>query len=235
MTTEVTKLFEDLSINEDEVSSIIHDILYELIDKIKERAPVKCSICKKEGHNKLKCKQKEVASNDPYIESVLRMRYNSFQRYLKETMEILKKAGGIRLPGIPEDISENIIKFAIHKNRDTTSTWDCKGDLFSRDEGKQECKCFTSTGPLSFTPSSGWDIIYFMDATKCKEDKYTIYKLPWKMESNEWKRIKISNTQTFEDQCKQGRRPRITWMSLYPQISQHCTKIFDGTFEDLFC
>ena len=52
------------------------------------------------------------------------------------------------MPSIPEDISENLIKFMIHKYGDISSNWSCKtGDLLSSIEGKQECKCFTSDGP----------------------------------------------------------------------------------------
>lgn len=52
--------------------------------------------------------------------------------------------------------------------------------------------------------------------------------------STEWKNIKVSKTHTFEDQTKQGRRPRITWESLHPQINFYCSKIYDGAFEDIF-
>ena len=52
--------------------------------------------------------------------------------------------------------------------------------------------------------------------------------------SSEWKNINVSTTQTFEDQTKQGRRPRLTWDSLQPQISSYCNKVYDGTFNDIF-
>ena len=52
--------------------------------------------------------------------------------------------------------------------------------------------------------------------------------------SSEWKNIKVSTTQTFEDQTKQCRRPRLTWDSLQPQISSYCNKVYDGTFNDIF-
>jgi hypothetical protein len=127
-----------------------------------------------------------------------------------------------------------MIKFIIHRNGDISSKWNCKGDLLSNEEGKQECKCFTSDGPCSFTPSSDWDIIYFLDARKWLNDTFILYKVSLKMSSEEWKKIKVSKLQTIDDQCKQGRRPRITWNSLQPQISSFCEKVFEGTFADIF-
>ena len=46
--------------------------------------------------------------------------------------------------------------------------------------------------------------------------------------------IKVNHTDTFEDQRKQGRRPRIIWESLYTQLSTHCSKVYEGTFENIF-
>jgi hypothetical protein len=101
-------------------------------------------------------------------------------------------------------------------------------------EGKQECKCFTSDGPPSFTPSSEWDVIYFLDARKWLNNHFILYRVSLKRTSDEWKNIKVSKSQTFEDQTKQGRRPRITWESLKPQIEPYCEKVYEGIFEDIF-
>jgi hypothetical protein len=38
----------------------------------------------------------------------------------------------------------------------------------------------------------------------------------------------VSKSQTFEDQTIQGRRPRITWNSLYPQIYDHVRIVYKG-------
>lgn len=186
-------------------------------------------------HRKPKVAPLVVKCADGYTESVLREQYNLHKTYVKSRMESGKRLNiKFRLPSLPEDISENIVKFIIHKNGDTTSTWDCKGDLYSSVEGKQECKCFTSDGPPSFTPTSEWDVIYFLDARRWLDDKFTLYKVSLKRTSDEWKAIKVSKSQTFDDQCQQGRRPRITWESLYPQISAHCEKIYDGVFDGIF-
>jgi hypothetical protein len=155
---------------------------------------------------------------------------------VEESLVLSREAGiSFRLPSIPEDITENLIKFALHVRHDPTSQWGTKhaGDLFSLKEGKQECKCFTSVGPISFTPSSDWDVIYFLDATGWLNDQFLLYRAPLRMSSREWKAIKINKTQTYGDQSEQGRRPRIGWSQLHPQLSPHLQIIAKGTFEEL--
>lgn len=173
--------------------------------------------------------------SESYTEEILKKQFSEHKRYYKER-ESLKRIIRIRLPPIPEDISENIIKTIIHNNlNDKTSNWHCKkGDLQSKKEGIQECKCFISDGPLSFTPSSDWDVIYFLDARKWLNDIFILYKVSLKRSSIQWQNIKVNKTQTFEDQRKQGRRPRINWKLLKPQIDSYCVKVYEGTFDDIF-
>jgi hypothetical protein len=183
-----------------------------------------------------KSNSKKISQNavDMYSKEILKQQYEIHKNYVisrKNSSSLLNI--NFRLPCIPEDISENMIKFIIHKNGDNTSSWNCKGDLLSSIEGKQECKCFTSTGPISFTPSSEWDSIYFLDATEWLNDCFKLYKFPYKRTSDEWKNIKVNKNQTFEDQSLQGRRPRINWSGLYPQIKEKCSLIFEGSFEDI--
>lgn len=172
-----------------------------------------------------------------YSEDILMSQFSIHKSYYKTRKSTTKQLGlVVRLPCIPEDISENIIKFILHNRMiDPTSRWDCsKGDLESQLEGKQECKCFTSCGPLSFTPSSHWDVIYFLDARKWIEDVFVLYKCTLTRSSPEWKNIKVNKSQTFEDQTNQGRRPRLTWELLRPQIAPYCTCVFKGGFDDIF-
>jgi hypothetical protein len=175
---------------------------------------------------------------DSYTKEILKEQYYLHKSYVLGRINFTKETGvRIRLPSIPEDVSENIIKFIIHtKLDDKSSNWGCdSGDLYSKIEGKQECKCFTSDGPSSFTPISDWDVIYFLDAREwLNGDKFTLYRVPLKRTSIEWKNIKVSKTQTFDNQVMQGRRPRITWNELYPQIKSFCNKVFEGSFEDIF-
>ena len=178
---------------------------------------------------------KEKNKLDSYSKDVLEQCYNLHKSYTIGRKELCKNLNiKIRLPSIPEDISENIVKFIIHKNGDKTSTWSCStGDLYSEIEGKQECKCFTSNGPISFTPCSEWDIIYFLDSRDWLNNNFKLYKVNLKKSSEEWKNIPVNKTQTFQDQCNQGRRPRIEWDMLYKYINPYCEKVFDGSFEDI--
>jgi hypothetical protein len=180
---------------------------------------------------------KVLMTGDNYTKELLIEQLALHKGYVNGRINTTKKIGvKVRLPSIPEDISENIIKHILHnKVNDNTSRWDCKnGDLESQKEGKQECKCFTSSGPPSFTPSSNWDVIYFLDARNWLCNKFILHRVSLKRTSSEWLNIKVNKIQTFYDQTKQGRRPRITWESLHPQISSYCTKVYEGTFEDIF-
>lgn len=183
-----------------------------------------------------KSNSKKIAQNavDKYSKELLKQQYEIFKNYIisrKNSSELLDIK--FRSSGIPEDISENMIKFILHKHGDVTSSWDCKGDLLSSIEGKQECKCFTSDAPITFTPSSEWDCIYFLDARNWLNDSFKLYKFPYKRTSDEWINIKVNKKQSFKDQSLQGRRPRIRWPSLYPQIKEKCCLVFEGSFEDI--
>lgn len=174
---------------------------------------------------------------DLYTHEILNIRYRNFKNFVKDTNEIKNKYKiNIRLPCFPEDISENIIKFIIHKNGDKSSNWNCKsGDLISTKEGIQECKCFSSDAPISFSPTPKWDVIYFLDGREWLEnDKFKLFKVDLKPNSNEWKNIKFNKNETFEDQISKNRRPRINWNSLEKNLGKNCIKIFDGTFDEIF-
>lgn len=215
----------------------------------KKKSPT-CGNCGQEGHinskkkpctlepkKKVVIEPKEI-DKDIYTEDVLRVQFTLHLDYVKQRKESGKNLKiKFRFPSIPEDISENLIKFIIHKLGDKSSKWMYKnktGDLKSDVEGIQECKCFTSDGPLSFTPSSEWDILYFLDAINFIDNKFILYKVTLKRTSDEWKNIKMNKTESFDDQCKQKRRPRIKWESLQPQIVNYCEKVFEGSIDDIF-
>lgn len=173
---------------------------------------------------------------DSYTQEVLRTQYKIYKQYAltREQVSIHTNIR-IRMPYIPEDISENMIKFILQNYRADVTHWNCaSGDLMSIEEGKQECKCFTSDGPSSFTPLSKWDIIYFLDARQWRTDQFCLYRVSLSNQSDTWKNIKINKTQTFQDHVLHGRRPRIPWNQLFPQIKDHCTIVFQGTLDDIF-
>lgn len=174
---------------------------------------------------------------DTYTPELLKKTYQAHKLYVENLLSIRAETNvKVRLPNMPEHISENIVKFIIHHHAgDKTSSWNCKkGDLYSQVEKQQECKTFTSDGPPSFGPNEEWDVIYFLDARKWLEDRYVLYRVGLSNRSDEWRNIKVNKQQTFADQCQQNRRPRITWDALYPQIASHCTKVFEGSFTSIF-
>jgi hypothetical protein len=79
-----------------------------------------------------------------------------------------------------------------------------------------------------------WDVIYFLDARKWLEDKFILYKIKLKKTSTEFSNLKINKKETYYEQCNQKRRPRLNWIDIYKQLSNHCEKVFDGKFEDIF-
>jgi len=172
---------------------------------------------------------------ETYTEDILKSMYNIHYKYYID----LKKLATdnkikIRYPGLPEHISENIIKYImINKLNFKDCSWDCKGDLIY--EGNRfECKTFTSDGPISFGPKEAWNEIYFLDGRKWIENKYKLYKLPLANIDERFKKLNMSKTETFEMQSKQGRRPRINFDSLLPQVNDIITIVFDGSFEEIF-
>lgn len=123
----------------------------------------------------------------------------------------------IRKPNFPEDISENIVKLFLNCEKITP------GDLFSKEFGKIELKCFSSRGPISFGPKEKWDTLMVLDATQYFKDSYILYIINI---SSDIFDIKINKHQTYKDQINQKRRPRISWDKLKIYSKNH-SKIFN--------
>ena len=187
---------------------------------------------------KTKSSKNKRATNitDKYTKECLIEQFNIHKQYILARINASKKCGvSFRLPSIPEDITENIIKFIIiNKEHDSSCIWSSKGDLLSEKFGVIECKSFTSDGPLSFTPTSDWNVIYFLDAKNWLKETFVLYKINLKRTSEKWKKIMVNKTQTFNDQCLQGRRPRLNWKNIHSQLGSECEQIFEGTFESIF-
>jgi hypothetical protein len=140
-----------------------------------------------------------------------------------------------RWDGLPEHVSENMIKFFIRaKLNDLSCSWLCKGDLVSSVMGTIECKSFTSDGPTSFGPKQKWDNIFFLDARGWLDNNIVIWHIPLPNTDPVWTSIKVNKKQSKAEQSDESRRPRINWEALYPQVKDHCRKVYEGTFEDIF-
>ena len=181
--------------------------------------------------------------NDAYSDDILRQRYTRFKDNYIYTNDLITTYGlHIRHQNPPEDITENIAKFAIRNyDNDSTCVWaksvNKKGDLYSEkypNYSQPEIKAFTSDGPSSFGPQKKFGIIYFLDMRQWLSDKFILWKVNVSDESSEWKQIKMNKTQTYEDQCNEGRRPHISWDNIYSQIPNKCIKVYEGSFEGIF-
>lgn len=140
-----------------------------------------------------------------------------------------------RLPNFPEDISENIVKYLI----DDIESISCrrlktKGDLISTDNKQVEVKCFTSSAPSSFGPNEAWDILYFLDAKDFINRNFTLYKVNLSNTSTEFQNIPISSKQTYGNQCKEKRRPRMIFSDMRKHIDDHVTLLFNGNVKNHF-
>lgn len=144
-----------------------------------------------------------------------------------------------RAPNFPEEISESIVRILINEKENILCKVNEKsGDLVKIINGKRkkvEVKCFCSKGPSSFSPSSSWDELYFLDAINFKEFNFKLYRVSLCRDDDIFLNIKVNSTCSFKDQCSQGRRPRIGFYNLKPQLpDSYVDLIFDGNIKDFF-
>ncbi len=140
----------------------------------------------------------------------------------------------LRNENFPSEISENIVKFALYKKYGIFGTWDTLcGDLMLLDK-KIEVKGFMSDGPASFGPTEKWDWIYFVDARQTLNEIYTVYEFKISNVNNIWQNLKMNKNETYNEQCNQKRRPRITFKELIKQLNGIYSIIFDGHIDNLY-
>lgn len=221
----------------------------EMIDnKCKEEISIKKSKPKKKC-----CEQpnnindiNDIILDDKYDKSILISRFTNFKNMYISDEELIQNGLKIRHQNTPEDITENIVKFIIRKyENDNSCVW-CKGidkkygltgDLYSNNYEKTapiEVKSFTSNGPSQFGPDKKFGVLYFLDLRKWLNNEIILWKVNLNYQSKEFKNIKVNKTQTMEEQLLEGRRPHISWENIYPQITEHCKKIYEDTFENIF-
>jgi hypothetical protein len=151
-----------------------------------------------------------------------------------------------RNPNFPSEISENLVKFAFQRKYNVVPCWDIKkGDLtvnlFTRRSAdtltitkRLEVKGFTSAGPSSFGPTESWNQIYFVDAIDFRNKHFKIHEINLSNRDSTWRDIKVNQIESYNDQCKQKRRPRICFNNLIKQIDdEHHKVIFDGHIDML--
>ncbi len=164
---------------------------------------------------------------------------NSYSDYISSQHEcnknLTRKNKKIRMCILPSEISENIVKFAIFKKYNVMPSWDTESGDLELYNLKIEIKGsinLLNSGPCSFGPSENWDIIYFIDAKHMNDNKYDIWEIKLSNASDIWKSIKVNKTQTYEDQCKQKRRPRINFNQLIQQVPKKYISIMHYDHND---
>lgn len=138
----------------------------------------------------------------------------------------------IRKPNFPSEISENLVKFILGAHYGIMPSWDTPtGDLH---QGciRIEVKAFSSTSPTTFGPTEAWDRIYFLDATRFQQDIFRLYECRLSHGHPLWQCLKVNRSETFQDHCRQGRRPRLRFEEILSQLgSERCSLIFDGVID----
>ena len=180
---------------------------------------------------------------DVYTKDILRIRWDHFRQTHDMITHLTKDTRlNIRRPNPPEDMTENMAKFIIqNKDNDPSCRWaksiGTSGDLYSAKyttDYPPEVKAFTSEGPCQFGPTKKFGVLYFLDLRTWTKDRVVLWRTNLRSDSAEIKKLRMTKTQTLEQQCIQGIRPRISWRKLYPQIAPHCVKVYEGTFDDIF-
>lgn len=124
-----------------------------------------------------------------------------------------------RKPNFPEYVSEYVVFLCIYIWISPTVFVGKTGDLMDIENEKTlryEVKAFSSNGPMSFGPKENWDCIFFLDVRK--HPYYKLYYLDMTNKDKIWKNIIVNKNETFEMQCKEKRRPRISFELLAKQI-----------------
>jgi hypothetical protein len=176
---------------------------------------------------------------DGYTKQILQEhinKYNDIYLFIDNINSQLKSKK-CRKMNYSSEITENLVKFGIIKKYNVSPSWDTKkGDLclYGLQLEVKGSVDLMNGGPSSFGPNEEWSRIYFVDAVNCSIKKFKIYEIKLSNTSEIWSNIKVSKTQTYKDQCLQGRRPRITFKELIQQIPEsYISILFDGYITDL--
>lgn len=133
----------------------------------------------------------------------------------------------VRYPNFPELISETLCMNILNTIIGGVTNKTISGDLCYGDK-KIEVKALSSDGPMSFGPNEKWDELYVMDVREIRS--FVLYQCPFSSSSTEFGNVLVNKRETYKDHCSQGRRPRITFNCLYPQIKM--TKVAEGLVID---
>ena len=122
----------------------------------------------------------------------------------KKLDEEIRELSGTRGINIPSEITEVMVTYPLGLKICTCGA----GDAFDDKNNKvYEIKGSSSKGPNSFSPSEEYDEMLYVKLSDDRSE-FRIYKTGFS--SEDIKKIKVNETETVEDQQKQGRRPRFS-------------------------
>lgn len=116
--------------------------------------------------------------------------------------DVKKHFTTLRYPNMPEGVVETVL---MHKLNGLNVT---PGDTWFAGMGITECKCSSSTGPTSFSPTSNPKTLLYIKIYPDQDiNQWFVYKMPYIQLFDEPMNQK---GETFRDHCNAGRRPRIS-------------------------
>jgi len=178
------------------------------------------------------------------IEDIIKL-WEAFKMYVLVIKNLQKtscrKRKIPRLPNFPEIISEVIDKYAYFKKYGSLPVYPGKGDLIVkrlREIETIEVKCFqVANTPSSFGPTEVWDRLMFVDASKLVDQGIVVvYEVLLSNDDDDIKNIVLNQKKNtcFGDQCKNGRRPRISFNDMCKKIPpQYVKQVYNGHIKNL--
>lgn len=184
---------------------------------------------------------RHMSTDTPWIEP-----YDKFLEQINSLKEYARARALVnRNVGLPSDVSEQITAFILRHNGDYTCRKPRIGDLESDTQGKIEVKSFTTDGATSFGSKTKWDVLYFLDAKRWRDDWYRLYRIPVPHDSIIWQELEFSKDSTFAQKIETQHaratpvRPRTQFSNICAQL---CTKdprlceiVFEGHLTREIC
>lgn len=157
--------------------------------------------------------------------------YNNVIKNLKNQNNMKHKK--FRYSNFPSEISENIVKMVLQKKNKMSPQWDIKKGDLQYIHKILEVKAYTSDGPSSFGPTETWDYLYFIDCQDYINYNFKVYEIKLSNTNEKFYSIKVSEKETYKEQCIVGKRPRIKFHLLQKQLNKYTKLIFDGDINQL--
>ena len=133
----------------------------------------------------------------------------------------------LRLPSFGE-LGESIVAHLLYEQKACDICKPATGDL-QWDDQLCEIKTVTSKGPISFGPTEKWDLLAILDAQQFEQGRYQLYLIS--RTNQQLGYLKVNKKQTFADQIRQKRRPRICLSKLLAQIDSQHIQVIQKTWD----